>query len=203
MQNYAILLVEDNPADADLIKEYLAEDNNFIYNVTEARTLAEALELLVRDNFDIVLLDLSLPDSSGLDTVRVLLSDYPQLVLVVLTGLKDQQIALQSVRFGAQDYLEKDQLSPMLLHRSISYAMERKKALQEKMVLFADLSRALEELEALQAILPLCGSCKRIRNDRGVWQPLEVFVKTHPRKNINHLICPDCQKELYSDLDKK
>lgn len=203
MQNYAILLVEDNPADADLIKEYLAEDSNFIYNVTEARTLAEALELLVRDNFDIVLLDLSLPDSSGLDTVRVLLSDYPQVVLVVLTGLKDQQIALQSVRFGAQDYLEKDQLSPMLLHRSISYAMERKKALQEKMVLFADLSRALEELEALQAILPLCGSCKRIRDDRDVWQPLEVFVKTQPRKNINHLICPDCQKELYSDLDKK
>jgi len=203
MQELAILLVEDNPADADLINEYLSEDQNFVYNLTEAETLADALELLAHDNFDIVLLDLSLPDSSGLATVRTLLSDYPQLVLVVLTGLKDQQIALQAVRFGAQDYLEKDQLTPVLLHRSISYAIERKKALQEKMVLFADLGRALEELEALQSILPLCGSCKRIHDENGTWQSLEVFVKAHPRKNISHLICPECQKELYSDLDKK
>jgi CheY-like chemotaxis protein len=203
MQDYSILLVEDNPADADLIKEYLIENQSIVYRVKEARTLADALKLLSQDNFDAVLLDLSLPDSSGLDTVRSLLSDHPQMVLVVLTGLKDQQIALQAVRFGAQDYLEKDQLTPTLLHRSISYAMERKKAIQDKMVLFADLGRALEELEALQAVLPLCGSCKRIRNDKGAWQPLEVFVKTQPRKNISHLICPDCQKELYSELDKK
>lgn len=203
MQNYSLLLVEDNPADADLIKEYLAEDQSSLYKVTGARTLKSARELLELENFDIVLLDLSLPDSSGLDTVRSLLSDYPQIVLVVLTGLKDQQIALQSVRFGAQDYLEKDQLTPTLLHRSISYALERKKSIQDKMVLFADLSRALEELEALQAILPLCGSCKRIRNDKGAWQSLEVFIKTQPRENISHLICPDCQKELYANLDKK
>ena len=66
------------------------------------------------------------------------------MILIVLTGLKDQQVALQAVRFGAQDYLEKDQLTPTLLYRSILYAMERKKSIQDKMDLFADLGKALE-----------------------------------------------------------
>jgi len=203
MNDYTLLLVEDNPADADLIKEYLEEDQNFNYTVIEAGTLTEALGLLAQKSIDVVLLDLSLPDSSGLDTVRTLLVDFPQIVLVVLTGLKDHQIALQAVRFGAQDYLEKDQLTPLLLHRSVSYAIERKKAYQEKRVLFADLEKALIELEAMQAVLPLCGSCKRIRDDKGKWQTLEVFIKNCPRKDIDHLVCPDCRKELYSDLGKE
>jgi len=203
MNSYNLLLVEDNPADSDLIKEYLEEDQDLKYSVIETQTLTEALELLGRKNIDVVLLDLSLPDSSGLDTVRNLLSDFPMIVLIILTGLKDHQVALQAVRFGAQDYLEKDQLTPMLLHRSISYAIERKKAFNEKRILFADLDRALEELEALQAILPLCGSCKKILDDKGDWHPLQEFVKNHPRKDIGHLLCPDCRQELYSDLNKK
>jgi len=203
MSYYTLLLVEDNPADADLIKEYLADSQSVEYKMVETQTLSAALELLAKENIDLVLLDLSLPDSSGLDTVRTLLTDYPQIVLIVLTGLKDHQIALQAVRFGAQDYLEKDQLTPMLLDRSISYAIERKKATREKVILFADLGRALEELEALQAILPLCGSCKRIRDEEGIWQSLENLIKAHPKKNLSHLICPDCQAELYSDLANK
>lgn len=203
MNDYLLLLVEDNPADADLIKEYLEEDQNLNYTVVETRTLSEALVLLAQKNIDMVLLDLSLPDSSGLDTVRSLLADFPQIVLIVLTGLKDYQVALQAVRFGAQDYLEKDQLTPMLLHRSISYAIERKKYIQERRVLFADLDRTLEELEALQAILPLCGSCKRIRDEKGDWQKLDAFIRNYPGKDIDHLICPDCRKELYSELGKE
>lgn len=203
MNDYILLLVEDNPADAELIKEYLEEDQNFNYTVVETRTLSETLELLAQKNIDVVLLDLSLPDSSGLDTVRTLLADFPKIVLVVLTGLKDHQIALQAVRFGAQDYLEKDQLTPKLLHRSVAYAIERKKAFQEKRVLFADLEKALSELEAMQAVLPLCGSCKRIRDNKGKWQSFEVFIKNYPRKNTDHIICPDCHEELYSDLNKE
>lgn len=203
MSDYKVLLVEDNPADTDLIEEYLSEDQGDEYSIIETATLATALELLGQESIDVVLLDLSLPDSTGLDTVRTLLNEHPQVVLVVLTGLKDQEIALQAVRFGAQDYLEKDQLTPALLHRSIAYAIERKKATREKMVLFADLGRALEELQALQAILPLCGSCKRIRNDKGNWQSLEDFSRNNPSEEYRHLICPDCQEELYSDLNKK
>jgi CheY-like chemotaxis protein len=202
MSDYTILLVEDNPGDADLISEYLAEDYRHDYNIIRTEMLGSAMELLARENIDVVLLDLSLPDSNGLDTVRTLLADYPQVVLIVLTGLKDQQIALQAVRFGAQDYLEKDQLTPQLLHRSIVYAIERKKAFQEKMILFSDLGKALDQLEALQGVLPLCASCKKIRDDKGNWQPIEIFIQNFSRKDVSHFICPDCRKELYSDLSK-
>ncbi len=202
MKSHTILLVEDNPRDADLIKEYLAEDDRYSYSIIQSETLGSALESLAEENIDVVLLDLSLPDSNGLDTVRTLMADYPQVVLIVLTGLKDQQIALQAVRFGAQDYLEKDQITPLLLHRSIAYAVERKKTFQEKMILFSDLGKALDQLEALQGVLPLCGSCKRIRDDKGNWQAIEVFIRNFSRKDVSNFICPDCRKELYSDLSK-
>ena len=130
------------------------------------------------------------------------MSDYPQIVLVVLTGLKDQQVALQAVRFGAQDYIEKDQLTPPLLHRAIAYAIERKKAAREKMILFADLGKALEQLEALEGMLPLCVSCRKIRDDKGNWLPIEMFVKNISQKDVGNLICPVCREELYSDLNK-
>ena len=202
MNNLTVLLVEDNPADADLIKEYLAEDSRYDYAVLEAQTLAGALEVLKGEDTDVVLLDLSLPDSSGLDTVRSLITDYPQMVIIVLTGLKDQQMALQAVRFGAQDYIEKDQLTPVLLHRAIAYGVQRKKAAQEKMVLFADLSKALAQLEALQAVLPVCLSCKNVRDEKGMWQPLETYIANCSARATTRIICPECRKELGPEIEK-
>jgi len=199
MDEISVLLVEDNPGDAYLIKEYLIDRNIKSYSVTDVDTLGGALDVLVRENIDIVLLDLSLPDSSGLDTVRTVVTSFPQIVIVVLTGLQDEQVALQAVRYGAQDYLDKGQLNSDLLHRSISYSMERKKAVREKENLLSDLSKALERLEVLQKILPICVSCKKIRDENNKWYQIEDYIDLRQsREKTDFKICPECLNELYN-----
>lgn len=203
MKKISVLIVEDNPADALLIKEHLNDISGEYYATEEVETLAGALQKISHSDFDVILLDLSLPDSQGFDTVRTVVSKFPQSVIIVLTGLQDEQLALQAVRYGAQDYLEKNLISPALLHRSISYSIERKKAMQDKEDLLSDLSEALNRIEQLQGILPICASCKKIRNDGGNWEQIEVYIKNHSNADFTHSICPDCINKLYPDLNKR
>ena len=105
-----VLLVEDNPGDARLIQEFLFEANRGSFEIEVAGKLFEALEALSARTFNVVLLDLSLPDSSGLDTLTRTNADAPQVPIIVLTGLDDDMLAIEAVRRGAQDYLVKGQI---------------------------------------------------------------------------------------------
>ncbi|MEW6245990.1 MAG: response regulator [Nitrospirota bacterium] len=123
-----VLLIEDNEDDAYLIKESLSEGKGGDYALEWTDRLRRGLKKLTEGHFDVVLLDLSLPDSQGLDTfdqARALAQDIP---LVVITGLDDEGLAVQAMRKGAQDYLVKGQLGGDVLVRAIRYAIERKQA---------------------------------------------------------------------------
>ncbi|MDO9537275.1 MAG: ATP-binding protein [Thermoplasmata archaeon] len=134
-----ILLIEDNPGDARLIQELLSEDT-FIH-IDTAERLSTGLEYLDEEKFDALLLDLSLPDSQGLETFNRVQDSFPRLPILILTGLNDEELAPEIVRKGAQDYLVKGQVDRNLLKRAIKYAIERKK-LDDK------LQRTMKELEA-------------------------------------------------------
>ena len=134
-----ILLVEDNPGDARLIREMLAESQEVGFEIDWVTRLSEGLERLSRGGIDLVLLDLGLPDSHGLETFVRAYAQAPQVPLVVLTGLNDENVALTAVRQGAQDFLVKGQTDGIMLFRAIRYATERKKVEE-------DLRRANEEL---------------------------------------------------------
>ncbi len=120
-----VLLVEDNPADARLIREIAAEHAAHSWDIRCCQTLGEALDLLARQRFDIILLDLSLPDSQGLETVRSVLARADTTPLVVMTGAADAERAQQAIHLGAEDYVAKQELNAELLCRSIAYAIER------------------------------------------------------------------------------
>ena len=122
----ALLLVEDNPADARRIRELLNESRSGRYAVTHVPRLEDALRLLGENRFDAVLLDLGLPDALGLEAVGPINSSVPELPIVVLTGIEDQSLAVSAVKAGAQDYLVKGEADASLLARSIRYAVERK-----------------------------------------------------------------------------
>jgi len=130
-----ILLVEDNEADARLTKDMLAEQRDR-FDVVHVDHLSEALRRLRREPFHLVLLDLSLSDSHGLDTLRQVQAKSPSLPILVLSGLNDEGIALQAVQNGAQDYLVKGQANGDLLARAIRYAVERKRA-EERLIFLA------------------------------------------------------------------
>jgi serine phosphatase RsbU (regulator of sigma subunit) len=120
-----VLLIEDNRGDAVLIREMLAEAPGTHFEVACADRLGAGLELLRGGRFDVVLLDLSLPDSQGLDTCRGLRAGNPGVPVVVLTGLDDETLAVRAVEEGAQHYLVKGQVDAFQLVQALMYAMAR------------------------------------------------------------------------------
>jgi two-component system, cell cycle response regulator len=125
-----ILLVEDNDIDAQLTRDLLSEWSIEQFDILHVTRLSEALTHLARARFDAVLLDLSLPDGYGLSTMQQIQAANPTVAIIVLSGLRDQHLALQAVQNGAQDYLVKGEGQTALLARSIRYAIERKRAEQ-------------------------------------------------------------------------
>jgi len=135
------LLVEDDPADARLLREMLKMEAA-PFELAQMSQLGEALQQLAAERFDVILLDLSLPDSHGLETFTRVYQHAPQIPIVVLTGLDDETIASQAVKQGAQDYLRKGEINGRALVRAIHFAMERHRV---TMALTQDLQAQLAE----------------------------------------------------------
>lgn len=124
-QTTNILLIEDNPADARLVEIYLNESTLLIPKISRVAELKKGLFMLEESDYDVVLLDLTLPDSSGFDTVKTILNEFPSQTVIVMTGLEDDTVAINSVKAGAQDFIVKGQFDSNLLSRTITYAIER------------------------------------------------------------------------------
>jgi len=151
----SILLVEDNPGDARLFEHHLQNSPNGSFppaTVSNVESLEEAAKRLETDNYDVVLLDLGLPQSSGLSTLdryNTLLEDAEAVdptPVIVLTGLKDDDVAVKAIERGAQDYLVKDTIDENVLNRTIRYALERHAQQQE-------LRRQNERLERFASVV--------------------------------------------------
>jgi PAS domain S-box-containing protein len=318
MNPVRILLIEDSSSDAELLETQLSLQKTFVHTLTRVDRLADGLALAASREFDVVLCDLGLPDSHGLEPVAELHKLAPGLPIVVLTGEDDPDNALRAIQMGAQDYLPKIGLTGLLLTRTIRYAIERndtakKLADHEEMLLllirhtpaaiamldnqmrylavsdrwlkdfhlegqdlvgkshydvFPDLperwieghkralagavekcdedrgrtrpdgsadwlqwelrpwrkangeiggviffieiinehkqleaehERIIEELQGmllevktLSGLLPICGSCKKIRDDTGYWKQIETYVSQHSTASFSHGVCPEC-----------
>jgi PAS domain S-box-containing protein len=123
-----ILLFEDNPGDTALIEEMLEEFADFPYELKNVETLNEGLSLLEEFSFDVIITDLRLPDSDGIDTFLDIHARNSRIPTIILTASNDEKIVIDAVKKGAQDYLIKGQADGRLLKRSIQYSIERKKA---------------------------------------------------------------------------
>lgn len=161
-----VLLIEDSLSFARLLQEFLKIAKSQEFHLVHVQRLAKAIEELEKDreaahSFDVILLDLTLPDSQGLTSLEPLMRQAPNLPIVVLTNTNDDTLAIEAVRLGAQDYLVKRQVNPELLVRSVCYAIERKQAAKtlqevnealalENQERMAELSRA-QELNQLKS----------------------------------------------------
>ena len=114
-KNIRILLIEDNPGDAYLIEDHLEEFANFSYELKNVGTLNEALSILKEQSFDVILSDLSLPDSDGAKTFFSIHNENPQIPIIILSGSNDEEIGAYAVKNGAHDYFVKGQSDSRLL----------------------------------------------------------------------------------------
>ena len=124
----SVLLIEDDLVEARLIQEILKNFDLNQFVLSHVQRLQAGLNRLKQEQFDLVLLDLTLPDSQGLASIELLVQNFSQLPIVVLTNTNDNQLAIEAVRQGAQDFLVKRKINIDVLVRSIQYAIERQKA---------------------------------------------------------------------------
>jgi|SRR5579864_7300561 len=171
-----ILLVEDNPGDARLIKEALSEIPKLRFELAHLETLAQALEFCAKTTPDVIILDLGLPDSQGLDTVRRMHGAAQQAPIAVLTVRDEEELAIQSLHEGAQDYLPKSQINGALVWRALRYAMERQRL----------------QLELLN--LSLIDELTGLNNRRGFLALGEQYVKLANRSGMPFMVA-------FADLD--
>jgi PAS domain S-box-containing protein len=170
-----ILLIEDNPADAHLIDIYLRDAYGSSYTLEKSSRLGSGLELLAIHDFDIILVDLTLPDSSGIETFKDLHDAFPEKPVIVLTGLEDESVGITTVKLGAQDFLIKGKIGSKGLKRSINYSIERYKLLKS----LSENARMLEEKTAdLQREKHKLGLAQRLAHI-GSWEwnvPDNIFT---------------------------
>lgn len=195
-----ILVVEDNSADADLIREILPATGPVSFGIETVARIAQACDRLGRPGIDLVLLDLSLPDSQGLATLRQLQQAAPTVPVIVLTGTDDDELGVAAMQEGAQDYLVKGQVNRNLLVRSIRYASERQKMREVLRQAKATAEAALATVKTLTGLLPICAGCKQIRDDQGYWNKVESYIAKHTDAQFTHSLCPDCTRKYFPDL---
>jgi PAS domain S-box-containing protein len=159
-----ILLVEDNAGDARLLRVLLAEGDHDRFKVTHVDRLVKGIDCVRGGGIDLVLLDLSLPDSHGFDTLNGMHEAAMGIPIVVLTGMEDEALGLQLIQCGAQDYLLKGQVTATLLHRSLRYAIERARMANE----------LRDKTALLQSVLDSVADGVVMANESGefkVWNP--------------------------------
>jgi two-component system cell cycle sensor histidine kinase/response regulator CckA len=189
----SVLLIEDNIDDAVLIQLYLSSAMKVPHEVKHADRLSEGLELLKNGGVDVVLLDLGLPDGEGLSTFEKVHAQAPGVPVIVLTGHDDDDLAVEAVQKGAQDYLVKGKVDGSLVGRSIRYAIERQKLLTQ-------IEQSAKEIKTLRGFLPICAACKKIRDDQGYWTQIETYISEHSDAEFSHGLCPDCAVRLYGHV---
>ncbi len=173
-----VLLVEDNPGDARLFSELVRDTGAGQWKMVHVDRLSAALDRLSREPFDVMLLDLSLPDAEGLDTLIRAHAEAPKIPIVVLTGHDDEALAVRAVRAGAQDYLVKGRMDGDLLVRSIRYASERGRAIEALERREEHYRSLIENSMDLISILNLDGTIRYVSpsHERMLGYPLDELV---------------------------
>lgn len=195
-----ILLVDDLPENISALAIAL-ESEGFILEM--ASSGEEALQIVESFLPDLILLDIRMGAMDGFETCRQLkkrdvTNDIPVIFLTVSKETKDID---QGFRCGGVDYISKpfrqeEVCARVRTHLHLRVLMKR----QEHLIV--ELQKALEEVKVLSGLLPICASCKDIRDDKGYWRQVEVYIRDHSEATFTHSICPDCTKRLYPKLHK-
>ncbi len=195
MEKQSILLVDDHPENL-LVLERSLEDLDL--HLVKATSGNEALSLMLETDFALVLLDVQMPEMDGYEAASLMrqLDQTKNVPIIFVTAINtaDQQV-FKGYESGAVDYLFKPIVPEILC---------------SKVKVFADLHRQrvliqeqMDEIMTLRGIIPVCATCKRIKNDAGDWESLESYILEHSEAQFSHGICSECLIEQYPDMEEE
>lgn len=194
----SILVVDDNPDNLRLFTELLNEHR---YKVRLAPNGSRALATIQKEAPDLILLDIMMPGMDGFEVCKELKADEQTagIPIIFISALYETNEKVKAFSLGGVDYITKpfkaeEVLSRIKTHLTLSYLQRQ---LEKKN---AELQKALDEIKILRGILPICASCKKIRNEEGCWEQIENYIRDRSEVEFSHGICEDCTQKLYPRL---
>jgi len=188
-----VLIAEDEALIGNLIQSELEEIGHRV--VGRALDGRQAVEMTGELHPDVVLMDIVMPEMDGLQAARIIQESCPTPV-VLLTAYDDISLVEKAGEVGAGAYLVKPSTAADLA-RAIAFAVARFADQAALRQLNAELQKALDEVKTLQGILPICSNCRKVRDDEGYWQEVEVYIERHSAVEFSHGLCEHCSRELY------
>lgn len=207
MQNKInVLIVDDRRENLLALESVLSDQDITIYKALSGN---EALGLLVEHDFALVLLDVQMPHMDGFEMAELMRIQkrLKHIPIIFTTAInREQHHVFKGYETGAVDYLFKP-IDPEILQAKVKFFCElhrQKKIIQQQRDDIARkkelLQKQLDEIKTLRGLLPICCNCKKIRNDEGYWEIIEIYIRDRSEADFSHCICPKCCRELYPDL---
>lgn len=205
----SILIVDDSPDQQTLLRSILGKaGHDDVLSADSAKSASLLLNLggdATSHKIDLILMDILMPEQDGVETCRQIkrcahLQDVP---VIMVTAKNDLSNLKEAFSAGAMDYISKPVNSVELLARVSSalllkQEMDRRKNREVELRRSnEELQKALKEVKVLRGLIPICASCKKIRNDGGFWQQLEEYLGEHSEAEFSHGLCQPCIKKLY------
>ncbi len=207
-----VLVVDDADEDREVCRRFLENCPVYDYKLEESETIEDGLKICRKRPPDCVLLDYRLPDGDGLEFLEKMSGDagIVPLPVVMMTGVGNEEVAVRAMKQGAMDYVVKGRMENEAFCRTVQVALEKAFLMQtirqqqdEKDILIAQLQEALDQVKTLKGIVPICASCKKIRDDKGYWQQVETYIQKHSDAEFSHGVCPDCLRKYYPEQAEK
>ncbi len=200
-----VLYVEDDDTARSATSSYLRRR---MEGVVEASDGSEGLRLFLQARPPIVVTDINMPVMNGLAMAREIKAVSPSVQIIVTTAHNDSRYLLEAIEIGIDQFVlkpvEMSKLTEALEKAAlvVDRAKREKEYAEERERLINELTAALARVKQLSGLLPICSSCKKIRDDKGYWKAIEKYISEHSEAEFTHGICPDCLRELYPDLRK-
>jgi DNA-binding NtrC family response regulator len=207
------VLVDDNPDDRALVIRELRREfpNLSALEVTDNSGLDR---VLAASPSDLVVTDYQLRWTNGLAVLQAVKSKWPDCPVIMFTGTGNEEVAVEAMKAGLDDYLMKSPKHyarlPGIARLALKMAdqrrqlkeaeVRRREADEERERLILELQDALATVKTLSGLLPICAGCKKIRDDHGHWNPIELFIQSHSDAEFTHSFCPDCLQRLYPEV---
>ncbi len=196
-----VLIVDDEPNIIKILRNCL-EDHGL--GVISAQNGREALEILLKSDVRLVVTDRLMPVMDGLTLCRSIREseDIPGYVYIILLTVKgSNEDIVEGIKAGADDYVSKPfNLEELKVRidsglRVLGLEQLLNKKIKEEEMLVGELRAALEQVQQLSGMLPICSACKKIRDDKGYWNTIEAYISEHSEAEFTHGMCPDCTEE--------
>ena len=195
-----VLIVDDISENISALAIALESEG---FDIKTAASGEQALEIIQNDSPDLILLDINMDGMDGFETCLTLKkSDATKGIPVIfLTVSKETEAIVRGLSCGGVDYIAKPFRQEEVCARVRTH-LSLRTLMKEKEKLISELQEALAKVKTLSGLLPICSSCKKIRDDKGYWNQIETYIRQHSEAEFTHSICPKCAKMLYPGLLK-